>query len=754
MGNLPAETTSFVGRRRALTEAKSKLLAARLVSVVGPGGVGKTRLGLRVATQSARHFPGGVWFVELAEVRDPRLLPGAVLAALDLRQQGPSDPMESLIGHVKDKRLLVVLDNCEHLSADVARLASRLLTAGPEVRVLVTSREPLGLVEEHVVPLPPLELPASDTDDLAKAGLNEAVQLFVERAAAASGQFELTAANVASVVELCRRLDGIPLALELAAVRIRALTPGQIRDRLGHRFTLLTGGSPAALPRHQTLQAAIEWSYDLLDEHERLLLRRVGAFAGRFQIGDVEATCLDADAPLDVTDVVASLVDKSLVVRDATATLPCYRLHESMREFAQLRLTEAGEADVMDRRLAAHYVGRCAEFAVEGRRRLPEWLAWMEIEGDNVRAVLDRLTGDGDPSAVRLAVGLVYFWINRATSEGARRFDELLASHRRHIPAAAYFVRGFLGVLQNDPGVTRTLADGVEVAREAADPLLPQLLAMSSIAATGSGDESTARSHLDEAQQIADGTGDVGATLLVHQARALNAFLDGDAATVVAAAGPGVTLSREIGDQYSLEMLLMNLGFGTLMLGRVGDAEQAFRDALAIARDLDDRVAACYLLGGLGCCAARAGDGRLAAQLFGAMEVLRDEVGATLNAGIVRVLGPARAAATEALGATRFAAETAAGRSLGRAAAVRLALRDTPAPVVAAAPRVETASTPLGRRELEVARLVAEGCTNKEIAARLFLSERTVESHVRNTLNKLGFNSRAQIAAWVATTTG
>jgi predicted ATPase/DNA-binding CsgD family transcriptional regulator len=752
-GNLPAETTSFVGRRRELAEAKSKLLAARLVSVVGPGGVGKTRLARRVATQSARNFPDGVWLVELAEVRDPRLLPGAVLSALDLRQQGRSDPMQTLIGWVNNKRLLVVLDNCEHLSADAARLSSSLLRAGPEVRVLATSREPLGLVEEHVVPLPPLDLPAPGTEDLAQAGLNEAVQLFVERASAASGRFELTAANVAPVIELCRRLDGIPLALELAAVRTRALTPDQIRDRLGHRFALLAGGSPAALPRHQTLQAAIEWSYDLLDEREQLLLRRIGAFAGRFQIDEVEATCLDSDGPLDVTHLVATLVDKSLVARDASGTLACYRLHESMREFALLRLSDAGEVELMQRRLTAHYVLRCAEFAVQGRRLLPEWLAWIDVEIDNVREVLDRLTREGDPTAVRLAAGLVYFWITRATSEGTRRFDELLASHRGNCPAAAYYVRGFLGVLQNDPRVAMTLTEGIRLARETGDPLLPRLLAMASIADTMAGDETTADAHLREAQQITDGTGDVGARLLIQQARALNALLGGDAPTVVAAADAGVHLSRDVGDQYSLEMLLMNLGFGTLMLDRIEHAEQAFREALEIARDLDDRVAACYLLGGLGCCAARTGDARLAAQLFGAMEELRDEVGATLNAGIVRVLRPATAAATKALGPARFGAETAAGRALGRVAAIRLALRGTSTPTTAAPPPVEKASTPLSRREVDVAQLIAEGCTNKEIGARLFLSERTVESHVRNTLNKLGFNSRAQIAAWVSTTT-
>ena len=752
-GNLPAETTTFVGRRRELGEAKKRFQSAHLVSLVGPGGVGKTRLSIRLAGQLSRNFPDGVWFVELAEVREGSLVASAALAALDLREHGTGDPLATLCAHVKDKRLLLVLDNCEHLIEQTARLASKVLRAGSGVRVLATSREPLGLVEEHVVALPPLDLPPLDTEDLVKLRLNEAVQLFVERAAAASGDFELTGDNRSAVVELCRRLDGIPLAIELAAVRTRALTPEQICARLGHRFSLLTGGSPAALPRHQTLQAAIEWSHELLDEQEARLLRRLSAFAGRFQIDDVETVCLDDDSASAATDLLSSLVDKSLVVRDIAARTPCYRLHESMREFSHLRLAEAGEIDLMQKRLAHHFARRCGQFAAEGRRRLVPWLSWMELEAENVRAVLDRLTLARDPAAIDLAVSLMYFWITRATSEGARRFDDLLDSGDGESHPVAHFVRGFLAVLQHDPEVaTRSLSEGIATAREnGPDALLARLLAMASIASTMSADLDAARRQLDEARTIAVGIDEVGATLMVYQAAALNGVLEGAPSTVIASATPGAALSRELGDQYSLVMMLMNLGLATLQLGKTTDAEHHFLEALAIARDLDDRVAQCYLLGGLGCCAARRREPRLAAQLFGAMEILRDEAGATLNAGISRALTPATATAAAALGPSRFAAETAAGRSLGRAAAVQLALGEkTPS----SDPSVSTTgSAPLGRRELEVARLVAEGCTNKEIGARLFLSERTVESHVRNTLNKLGFSKRAQIAAWAATST-
>ena len=275
---------------------------------------------------------------------------------------------------------------------------------------------------------------------------------------------------------------------------------------------------------------------------------------------------------------------------------------------------------------------------------------------------------------------------------------------------------------------------------------------MASIASTKSADPSTARRQLEEATAIAADIDEVGATLRVHQAAARTGVLDGHPSTVIASATPGAALSRELGDQYSLVMMLMNIGLATLQLGKSAEAEHHFLEALSIARDLDDRVAQCYLLGGLGCCASRRREPRLAARLFGAMETLSEEAGATLNTGIRRALAPATATTAAALGPSRFASETAAGRSLGRAAAVQLALgENTPS---SDPPVSTTGSAPLGRRELEVARLVAEGCTNKEIGGRLFLSERTVESHVRNTLNKLGFSKRAQIAAWVAANAG
>jgi predicted ATPase/DNA-binding CsgD family transcriptional regulator len=754
-GNLPAEATSFVGRRHELAEVRKRLSGARLVSLVGPGGVGKTRLAVRIATDLGRGFPDGVWLVEFADLHDPVLVSTAVMAALDLHDQAAIEPAVLIRSYLRDKELLLVLDNCEHVLDAAARVVSDVMSAAPGVRVIATSREPLSVAGEHVLPVPPLQLPSPHAPEpLARLRQNEAVSLFVERAAAASGSFELTVANQAAVVDLCRRLDGLPLAIELAAVRTRMLSPEQIRDRLSDRFVLLTGGSRAALPRHQTLRTAIEWSYDLLAPAERTLLDRLCVFAGRFTLADVEAVCCSDDLPAaGALDLLSSLLDKSLVIKDDVGGTVCYRMHETMREYARLKLHEAGEQDALERRCADYYVSRCLVFAAEGRYRLVEWLAWMDLEIDNVRAVLRGCMDQDDAGrAIHLATCLVWFWVTRATTEGVRCLDELLV--RDVEPVAhpwAYFVRGFLAVLQSDPAAALPALERGVVAARAAGQLdaLAQSLAMASIAANMAGDRASSRRLLDEARVVADGLDDPGATLMTYQARALNGFLDGDLDAVRSVAAQGARLSREVGDLYSLDMMLMNQGFAALMSRDLPESEQRLAEGLRIARQLDDRLAQCYLLGALGCCAAGSREPRLAAQLFGAMENLRTEVGATINAGMAPAFAHATMSVTATLGQTRFDSEFAAGQQLSRDTATRLALRETAPPAVAASERGSNGV--LGQREADVARLLADGLTNKEIGARLFISERTVESHVRNILNKLGFNSRAQIAGWMAT---
>jgi len=754
-GNLPAEATTFIGRRRELAELRKRLTSARLVSLVGPGGVGKTRLAIRVATDLARGFPNSAWIVELAEVRDPSLIGNAVLAALDLRDQAATEPLALLLGYLRDKQLLLVLDNCEHLLGAAAQLAAEIIKTAPDVRLIATSREPLSAPGENVVPVPPLELPpAHSTEPLAQVRQNEAVMLFTDRAAAASGTFELTSVNQAAVADLCRRLDGLPLAIELAAVRTRVLTAEDILERLGDRFNLLTGGGRAALPRHQTLRTTIDWSHDLLNAQEQTLLRRLCTFAGRFTLEDVAAICGADDSPAaDMLDVLSSLVDKSLVIKEDVKGRACYRLHETMREYAGLKLQEAGEQEVVEARFTAYYWAACLRSALDARYRLVEWLGWMELEIDNIRAVLRSCIARGDfPRGIELATSAGWYWITRATTEGVRWLDELLASGRGNAETLpwGYFMRGFLAVLQSDPTAAQPALERATALAKEAGLLMPlaHALPMASIAAGMAGDRESARHLLDEARAVARDLDNLDVRVGLLQAQTLNGFFEGDLETVASAASEGARLSQQAGDLYAFEMMTLNQGFATLMAGDFGASKPLFQSALRIAHQIDDRVAQYALLDGLGYHAARSGQARLAAQLLGASETVRTGAGASPMPFLVPLLMQGREAAMAALGGSRFDAEYSAGKSLSRDAALSLALGESTRTGAAASDGAGAGM--LGKREVEVARLVAEGLSNKQIGSRLFISERTVATHIQHILNKLGFNSRAQIAAWMA----
>jgi predicted ATPase/DNA-binding CsgD family transcriptional regulator len=756
LGNLPAEATSFIGRREVLADVRKTLSEARLVSLVGPGGVGKTRLAIKIGTDLARGFRDGAWLLELADVRDPRLVSNALMLALDLRDQAATAPLPLVLAYLKDKQLLLLVDNCEHLLDAAAELIGEVVRAAAGVRVIATSREPLSVDGEHVIPVPPLELPSRQQDaPLNQLRHNEAVMLFTERADAASGSFELTESNRSAVVEVCRRLDGLPLAVELAAVRTRLLTVEQIRDRLNDRFGLLTGGGRAALPRHQTLRTTIEWSHELLNADERAMLRRLCVFAGRFTLEDVQSVCASDDAPaVRPLDSLSSLVDKSLVLKEDLRRVACYRLHETMREFARLKLREAGEEEAVEDRATEYFRSRCVEMIGESRYRLAEWLDWMDLEIDNIRAVLGGCLARRDSvPGLDLATAVGWYWITRATTEGARWLDELFACGRGNPQAQfwAQFLRGFLAVLKADavaapPAIELALAQ----ARQLAQPeLLSQALSMASIAANLAGDHVSAVRRLDEAAIVTGPLDDRAAQISVLQARALNGFFSGDIEAVKAAASEGVRLSRDAGDLYSLEMMLLNRGGTALFLGDLEYAKVDYLEALKIAQRIDDRVAQYALLDSLGCVAAGFGQPRLAAQLLGAAETVRTQAGASLIPILAPFIAQAEESATTALGASKFQAEINAGKQLNRDDAIRLALGQ-PAQIATTGTANSRASALLGKRQADVARLLADGLTNKQIGARLFISERTVDSHVRSILNKLGFNSRAQIAGWMA----
>ncbi|TMF36869.1 MAG: LuxR family transcriptional regulator [Chloroflexi bacterium] len=755
IGNLPAEATSFVGRRHELAELRKKLASARLVSLIGPGGVGKSRLALRAATDLSRGFPAGAWWVELAEVRVPGLVANAVLAALDLRDQAGTEPLVLLLAHLRERHLLLVLDNCEHLLEVSAAFATEVLRAAPGVRVIATSREPLSAPGEHVLPVPPLDLPSTDSaEPLHRLRQNEAVTLFVERAGAASGAFELTEANRRAVADLCRRLDGLPLAIELAAVRTRILTVEQILERLSDRFGLLTGAGRAALPRHKTLETAIDWSFEMLSAREQALLRRLCVFAGRFTLEDVEGVCTSDEVPAgNGLELLSSLVDKSLVIKEDARGVACHRLHETMREYAARKLVDAHEHRELQERCTVYYLSAAQRMSPQARFRLPEWLAWMDLEIDNIRPVLRRCLVESDSvRGIQLATSLAWFWITRGTTEGVRWLDELLASGPGNPETLgwSYFIRGFLAVLQGNWEAARpALEKSMAAARDAGQPVqLANALSMASIAAAMAGDRPSAQSFLDLAHDLAAELDDVPAKVGVLQARALNALYGGDFETLKLVSTEGARMSREVGDLYALHMMNLNLGGAALLAGDLEESKARYQESLRIAYRIDDRIGQYYLLGALGLHAAIAGQPKTAAQLLGASEKIRIGAGATVMPAMSPIINQARETAAAALGASRFEAELETGMRLSRDTAVSMALGEPVHPG-----GEETSGVGVGllaKREAEVARLVAEGLSNKQIGARLFISERTVDSHVRSILNKLGFNSRAQIAGWVS----
>ncbi len=663
-------------------------------------------------------------------------------------------PLQILVSYLQDKELLLVLDNCEHLLEASAALVTDVLGSSPGVRVITTSREPLQVPGEHVIQVAPLELPPGDgTVTLAQVGQNEAVMLFVERAAAASGSFELTEPNHTAVAQLCRRLDGLPLAIELAAVRTRVLTAEQILERLTDRFALLTGGGRAALPRHQTLRTTIDWSYDLLSASEQALLRRLCVFAGRFTLDDVESVCTSDDlSPLEVLDLLTSLVDKSLVTKEDVKSVACYRLHETMREYATLKLREGHEQQSLDARCLEYYRTTCLRFADGARYALVDFLTWADLEIDNIRAVLHLYLLRGDfARGLDIAASMGYYWITHGTTESVRWLDQLLAAGEGS-PATlvrAYYLRGWLSLIQADAAAARTsIARAVARARETGQ--LSQLSQSLSLAATTesvAGDLESARRYLDEAEAMTEGLDDFPARIELVQSRAVHALSRGDLETASAVSLDGLRLSQEAGDLYLVESMLRNLAMVGMMAGDLDSAMSRGVEALRVARQIDNRLAQYYGLSELGWRAARSGQARLAAQLLGAAEAAGTRAGAEIMGPSLPYLAEAKELALAVLGPLKFEAEFNAGNRMSRDAAVRLALGESPQDEVDAA--ADGGAAPLAKREMEVARLIADGLSNKRIGARLFISEATVATHVRNIMNKLGFNSRAQVAGWM-----
>ena len=423
--NLPIQLTSFIGREKEIIEIKRLLSESegrvRLLTLTGHGGCGKTRLALQSASGLLDVFPDGVWLIELAPLADPALVPQTLAAVLGLKEEPGRPFLSTLTGHLHGKRMLLILDNCEHLVQASAQLADALLHACPEVHIITTSREMLGMAGERAFYVPSLAIPDAQAVMSTEAALqSDAVRLFIERAHTVTPQFALTDENVSAVIRVCQRLDGIPLAIELATARLKMLPVQQIADHIDDAFRLLTGGSRTAMPRHQTLQALMDWSYNLLTELEQALLRRLAVFAGGWSLEAAEAVGAGEDiAAREVFDLLARLVDKSLVLAEEQGGVARYRLLETVRQYALTKLAASGEADAI-RQLHAEYYLAMAEQRIPNYAALAwldraalAWLDRMEAEHDNLRVALawGQATGGNAEQNLHLASAAFSLWV-------------------------------------------------------------------------------------------------------------------------------------------------------------------------------------------------------------------------------------------------------------------------------------------------------------------------------------------------------
>ena len=776
LGNLPAELTSFVGRDREVGEVKRRLAGARLVSLVGVGGTGKTRLALRVAGQVQRAFPHGVWFVDLTqlhdvgligqEVQDPDVLAFLVKATLGLREQGGGPPLRVLTEQLADRQMLLILDNCEHLLPACAVLANTLLRGCPGMRILVTSREPLAVAGEMLLPIPPLSAPdPGQRPSLAALSRCESVALFLTRAQAALPGFELTEENHAAVADLCHRLDGLPLAIELAAAQVRVLALDQIVERIADRFGLLSRGSRNAPERQQTLGACVNWSFDLCAKPERMLWARLSVFAGGFELDAVEGVCADETLPeADLLDLVTGLMDKSILTRadigDGQAPTVRYQMLETIREYGHQKLHRAGEDVALRRRHRDWYERLVTRASVEGVIDRPAyWMARLTREQSNLRAALELgLTEPrGAEATLRLAVSLPpHYWSGSGLlGEGRRWLDRALAqaSPPTALRARAFLINSHLATWQGDADAAmRLLDEGEELARRLdASPELGHAASIRGVGALYGNDLPVAVESLTRAWTMLSKTPDADLYLYLNVLTGLGvaAGMAGDYERASACHQEMLAIvePRGGGRHRSLARWL-----GGLIDWHRGDLEQAAEQEMEALRlqdtwGSDDQFVTAVCLELLAWITVAQQRYRRAATLLGAADARWTDVGTPVTANLQHAghRSACERQTRDALGDTAFADTVARGRALPYEDAIAYALEE---PRQRPSTPHEDASTALTRREREVADLMAQGLSNREIAGRLVISQRTAESHVEHILTKLGLANRAQVAAW------
>ncbi len=763
------------------------LASSRLVTLTGPGGCGKTRLALEVAGL-AEDFDDGVFLVELAGISNGELVPETAARTLGARLRLGVSPTEELANHLETGQTLLVLDNCEHVVDACADLADTLLRSCPGLKILATSREALATAGERAWPVPSLSLPDPQTDaDLDDTMAFGAVRLFAERAAAVAPGFTLTPENTAAVARVCERLEGMPLAIELAAARARVLAPAQIASRLDDRFLLLTGGSRIAVPRHKTLKATMDWGHELLSAEEKALFRRLSTFAGGFSLEAAEAVCPGEDfEESEVLGLLSRLVDKSLVVVGDRGEQTRYRMLETVLSYASERLENSGEARLIGARHADFFLGLAEEAEPElfGAQQ-GAWLGRLDADTGNLRAALGWHTGSGEAEgALRMAGALWWYWFLRGRyDEGCGWLEAALAlsgadgsSHRARALTAA----GDLAFLQaRYARAEERIGEGLTLYRilEDSKGVAGAVQLLGSIARE-QGRYAEAVSRHEESLALWRELGDDWGIAQSLNYLGFVAWLRGDPDRATELCALALGMSRSLGDGEGVAWSLMNLGTAalyrgehdradelldeTLSLSREGGyretvawaldglgkiarreyrlerAAELLRESLTLHRDLGDRWRMASLLEGLAELAADLGDFARAGRLLGAADALREQLGDPVppveRDNLDRAISDSRAG----IGEDAFANEWAAGCGTPLDDILHLAL----APGSDESPDPVSPRTRLSDREAEVLGLVAEGLSDPEVAQRLYLSPRTVGQHLRNIYRKLGVRSR------------
>jgi len=734
-GNLPAEVTRFIGRSAELAQVSRALTRSRLVTLRGLGGVGKTRLALRAAAGLSGSFADGVWLVELSSLRNPGLLARTTAAAIGVPDQSSADPLDLLASYLADRRLLLILDTCEHLVAECALLSEVLLRAAARLRILATSREPLNVMGEQALLVPPLELPGEN----ASGTVADSVLLFLDRAQAMGFLLD-DEQNRDAVARLCRLLDGIPLALELAAVRLRSMPVGQLAARADDRLGSL-GSFRGTVDRHQTLRAAIDWSYDLCSPAEQRLWAALSVFPGDFGLDAAEQVCGE-DA-----EVLARLTEKSIASYEPGTGR--YRLLDTIGEYGAGRLGSGAEG--LRRRHRDYYLA-LAESAAAGSFGADQvsWLARLRQETHNLRVALDYCYASPAESGqgLRMTVLLRHYWLMCGLFAEGRRWHELaLALGRDETSDGAWAVygAGVLAVQQGDfDDANPLLARARELAARRDDrDLAAQVTLARAMSLFHSGDVDGGRALFETAVgEFADIGYREPFALSVLTRLATACFLEGEFDRAISLSAEAMERATELGDSWNLGIALWVRGATRWLAGQTDLAIEDTLAALDLKESLGDLHSITQCIDLLAVCLVAKGEFSRAARLCGAGDALWEMMRTPNQAGphYAQARQGGADACRQALGDERFESLRQQGMSWTVAEAVAFARREKD--------RVATDS-PLSKRELEIAGLVAQGLSNREMAERLVLSKRTIDAHIEHILAKLGFGSRAQVAEWV-----